>query len=82
MPNEAFLGAWSRELSRAYSPLDPCFSLTMGGFTGPSAYTGQTGKPSPVLAIRTRPPIASICGSGILTGFPSTTAFALALGTD
>jgi len=29
-----------------------------------------------------RPPIAVIAGTGILTGFPSTTPFGLALGAD
>ena len=47
-----------------------------------SAYTLKPGQPSPGWSNLLRPPIAVISGTGILTCFPSTTAFALALGAD
>jgi len=82
-PNEAFLGTWSCELSGPYRALVPSLSLNDGRICLPVGLcTRQTGYPSPVLAIPMRPPMACGCGSGILTGFPSTTALALALGTD
>ena len=40
------------------------------------------GLPTPGMPSLLRPPIAVISGTGILTRFPSTTAFALALGAD
>ena len=46
------------------------------------AYTLKPGHPSPGLPNLLRPPIASREGTGILTSFPSTTPFGLALGTD
>jgi hypothetical protein len=49
--------------------------------TGPT-YTLEPGHPTPGLHNLLRPPIASDCGTGILTCFPSTTPFGLALGTD
>src|SRR5947209_12478941 len=45
-------------------------------------YGCQTGHPSPVSPTLLRPPTARVTGSGILTGFPSTTPFGLALGAD
>ncbi len=46
------------------------------------AYTLSPGHPTPGPPNLLRPPIASNNGSGILTGFPSATAFALTLGAD
>ena len=46
------------------------------------AYTLKPGRPSPGWPTLLRPPIAVIRGTGILTCFPSTTPFGLALGTD
>ena len=46
------------------------------------AYTLEPGHPTPGHPNLLRPPIASAIGTGILTRFPSTTAFALALGAD
>ena len=47
-----------------------------------SIYTLEPGRPTPGLLNLLRPPIASDGGTGILTCFPSTTPFGLALGTD
>ena len=46
------------------------------------AYTLTPGHPTPGLPNFLRPPIASMIGAGILTRFPSATAFALTLGAD
>ena len=46
------------------------------------AYTLKPGRPTPGRANLLRPPIASVIGTGILTRFPSTTPFGLALGAD
>ena len=46
------------------------------------AYTLKPGHPTPGLPNLLRPPIASVIGTGILTRFPSTTPFGLALGAD
>ena len=46
------------------------------------AYTLKPGRPTPGRANLLRPPIASVIGTGILTCFPSTTPFGLALGAD
>ena len=47
-----------------------------------SPYSLERGQPTPRWPSLLRPPIAVIRGIGILTNFPSTTALALALGTD
>ena len=47
-----------------------------------STYTLEPGHPTPGPHNLLRPPIASHRGTGILTSFPSTTPFGLALGTD
>ncbi len=46
------------------------------------AYTLSPGHPTPGPPNFLRPPIASTIGAGILTRFPSATAFALTLGAD
>jgi hypothetical protein len=45
-------------------------------------YTLKPGQPTPGWSSLLRPLIAVTAGAGILTCFPSTTAFALALGAD
>ena len=45
-------------------------------------YTLKPGRPTPGRPTLLRPPIAVTKGTGILTCFPSTTPFGLALGTD
>ena len=49
---------------------------------GGPPYTLERGQPTPRRPSLLRPPIAVTKGVGILTNFPSTTAFALALGAD
>jgi hypothetical protein len=49
---------------------------------GRHAYTLKPGHPTPGRHNLLRLPIASLRGTGILTCFPSTTPFGLALGTD
>ena len=49
---------------------------------GLTLYTLEPGQPSPGSPTLLRPPIAVHCGIGILTDFPSTTPFGLALGAD
>ena len=46
------------------------------------AYDLKPGLPAPGSFTLLRPPIATTGGTGILTRFPSTTPFGLALGTD
>ena len=46
------------------------------------AYTLKPGRPTPGQPNLLRPPIAFQIGTGILTRFPSTTPFGLALGAD
>ncbi|SJL85426.1 hypothetical protein VPAL9027_03480 [Vibrio palustris] len=47
-----------------------------------SAYALEPGQPSPGPPSLLRPPIAIVRSTGILTRFPSTTLFSLALGVD
>ena len=47
-----------------------------------SAYTLSPGRPSPGQPSLLRHPVAANNGAGILTSFPSTTPFGLALGAD
>jgi hypothetical protein len=47
-----------------------------------SAYILEPGRPSPGPPSLLRPPIAIVRSTGILTRFPSTTPFGLALGVD
>lgn len=47
-----------------------------------SAYALEPGQPSPGPPSLLRPPIAIVRSTGILTRFPSTTPFGLALGVD
>src|SRR5690606_37443003 len=48
----------------------------------PPAYRLSPGQPTPGTPSLLRPPIAVTRGAGILTSFPSTTPFGLALGAD
>ena len=59
-----------------------CLSLKSPDLPKLSAYTLSPGQPSPGTSSLLRPPIAVKVSTGILTSFPSTTAFALALGAD
>ena len=47
-----------------------------------STYTLKPGQPSPGQSSLLRHPVAARIGAGILTSFPSTTPFGLALGAD
>ena len=83
MLNEVFLGNWGQQLVpkpklRTFVRL---FTLVSPGFSKVTGYLLQQ-HPSAVLTALLRQPTSHTLGSGILTGFPSTTAFALALGTD
>ena len=83
MLNEVFLGSWGQQLVpnprvRTFVRL---FTLVPPGFTKAAGYLLQQ-HPSAVLPTLLRRPTALLLSSGILTGFPSTTALALALGTD
>ena len=53
-----------------------------GGFTYQTPTGQEPGLPTPGQPSTIRPPIAFGSGAGILTCFPSATAFALALGAD
>ena len=54
----------------------------VGGFAYRPSPMHKPGHPTPGQPSTIRPPIALEIGAGILTSFPSTTAFALALGAD
>ena len=56
--------------------------LSRPDLPGQHAYTLEPGHPTPGPHNLLRPPIASHRGTGILTSFPSTTRFRLALGAD
>ena len=53
-----------------------------GGFSYQTPTGQEPGHPTPGQPSTIRPPIALKDGAGILTSFPSTSAFALALGAD
>jgi hypothetical protein len=55
---------------------------TPGGFTYQTPTGQEPGHPTPGQPSMIRPPIALKIGAGILTCFPSTTHFCLALGAD
>ena len=55
---------------------------TPGGFTYQTPTSQEPGLPTPGQSSTIRPPIALRIGAGILTRFPSATAFALTLGAD
>ena len=69
--------AWRPEGPSVITP-----QLRAPDLPGAHAYTLSPGHPTPGLPNFLRPPIASTIGAGILTRFPSTTAFALTLGAD
>ena len=83
MPNEAFLGNWGQQLvpEPKFCTFVLIFTLVPPGFTKATGCLIQR-HPSAVLPTLLRHPTALLLSSGILTGFPSTTALALALGTD
>ena len=70
--------------SAASSPrrLVSCLSISRPDLPGQPAYILSHGQPTPCLHSLLRPPIAIIRSTGILTRFPSTTRFRLALGAD
>ncbi|ORC94772.1 hypothetical protein A4T35_22435 [Escherichia coli] len=57
-------------------------SLDFPDLPGKPAYTLKPGQPSPGQHSLLRPPFAVTPSTGILTCFPSTTPFGLALGVD
>ena len=69
--------AWDPEEPSVITP-----QLRAPDLPGTHAYTLSPGLPTPGPPNFLRPPIASIIGAGILTRFPSATAFALTLGAD
>lgn len=78
----AFPGSW---VSLAWAPegasvITP--QLSRPDLPRRHAYTLQPGHPTPGRVNLLRPHIASRAGTGILTCFPSTTHFCLALGAD
>jgi hypothetical protein len=56
--------------------------IVLPDFPKSTPYTLKPGQPSPGWSSLLRPPIAVMSGAGILTCFPSTTPFGLALGAD
>ena len=69
--------AWDPEEPSVITP-----RLRAPDLPGTHAYTLSPGLPTPGPPNFLRPPIASMLGAGILTRFPSATAFALTLGAD
>ena len=69
--------AWDAEAPSVITP-----QLRAPDLPEAHAYTLSPGLPTPGPPNFLRPPIASIIGAGILTRFPSATAFALTLGAD
>ena len=69
--------------SRSYrSGSSSHLSLEAPDLPGTSAYVLKPGRPSPGRPSLLRHPIAATIGAGMLTCFPSTTPFGLALGAD
>ena len=78
----AFPGSW---VSVPWAPEGACVitpQLSRPDLPGQHAYTLEPGHPTPGVPNLLRPHIASRAGTGILTCFPSTTHFCLALGAD
>ena len=73
--------AWYQQL-RATRALVITSQLSRPDLPRQHAYTLKPGRPTPGSRNLLRPPIASHRGTGILTSFPSTTRFRLALGAD
>ena len=69
--------AWDSEESCVITPRLSPTDLPIG-----HAYTLEPGRPTPGPPNLLRPPIALHKGTGLLTCFPSTTPFGLALGAD
>ena len=69
----------------AWGPEEPCVitpRLSPADLPTGHAYTLEPGHPTPGPPNLLRPPIALHKGTGLLTCFPSTTPFGLALGAD
>ena len=74
--------AWDRRLY-GDTPSSSVLSVNRERDLPPSpAYDLKPGLPAPGSSTLLRPPIATTGGTGILTRFPSTTLFSLALGAD
>ena len=78
----AFPGSWVSVPSRGRTPLVVTPQLSRADLPTQHAYTFEPGQPTPGAPNLLRPHIASKAGTGILTCFPSTTHFCLALGAD
>ena len=63
-------------------PMVSCLDIKIPDLPKTSAYTLFPEQPMSGMSSLLRPPIAVIQSTGILTRFPSTTPFGLALGTD
>jgi hypothetical protein len=82
MLNEVFLGNWSQQLIPEQAPYFRLFiySCVVRIYLNDELFTSTASISCLVYPIAS--PHNTSYSSGILTGFPSTTAFALALGTD
>ena len=82
--NGNFLGSWGHQLvpNPKVRTFVPVFSLNVARICLSDGLFSSTAKPSAVLPALLRQPTSHTHGSGILTGFPSTTPLGLALGTD
>jgi hypothetical protein len=78
----AFPGSRVSVPSRGRTPLVVTPQLSHADLPTRHAYTLEPGQPTPGAPNLLRPHIASRAGTGILTCFPSTTHFCLALGAD
>ena len=78
--------SWKPGISDFTGPKTCCVVTSQGSehpdLPGHSPYTLEQGQPTPCSPSLLRLSIAVIAGTGILTGFPSTTPFSLALGPD
>jgi hypothetical protein len=76
--------SWKQGINHSDSvePSPSRLSVDLPDFPKRSAYTLRYTKPTVFWSSLLRPPIAAMPGAGILTCFPSTTPFGLALGAD
>ena len=79
---EAFLGSMASTTSCSEEHSSSVLGLKIPDLPKISAYHLKHGLPTPCWPSLLRPPIAVKRGTGILTCFPSTTHFCLALGAD
>ena len=78
---EAFPGSRASMTSIPWN-LVSCLRIVKPDLPNLTPYTLSHGLPTPCSSSLLRPPIAIIKSTGILTRFPSTTLFSLALGAD